>query len=424
MTNLAGILSFSSGGTLTGTYGTAAGATTEFAGGSFTMGVPPVISGAGLCEFIGTTLTLTQNVPTNLVLAGGNLILGPAFQNGGGITNLTLNGVTLISTNKVTGTLNWAGGTVAGLLTVAGGGVLNIIGSVNLDNVLTNAGTVTMSGAGNLSIYNNNSTYKGGVYNQTGALWDIQTNAYITCGICVGDEFFNNAGTFRKSGGPGTSTIGIGFTNSATVTNLIGILSFTSGGTLTGTYGTAAGATTEFAGGSFTMGVPPVISGAGLCEFIGTTLTLTQNVPTNLVLAGGNLILGPAFQNGGGITNLTLNGVTLISTNKVKGTLNWASGTVAGLLTVAGGGVLNIIGSVNLDNVLTNAGTVTMSGAGNLSIYNNNSTYKGGVYNQTGALWDIQTNAYITCGICVGDEFFNNAGTFRKSGGQAQAPLG
>ena len=207
MTNLIGILSFSSGGNLTGTYGTAAGATTDFAGGSFTMGVPPVITGLGLCEFTGTTLTLLQNAPANLLLASGNLILGPAFQNSGGITNLTLNGVTLISTNTVTGTLNWAGGIVSGLLTVAGGGVLNITGSVNLYNVLTNAGTVTMSGAGNLTVYNNNSTYKGGVYNQAGALWDIQTNAYITCGICAGDEFFNNAGTFANPAARAASTI-------------------------------------------------------------------------------------------------------------------------------------------------------------------------------------------------------------------------
>src|SRR5208282_5763910 len=100
------LLSFNGGGVLTGTYGTASGATTEFASGNFTMGVPPVISGPGLCEFLGTTLTLTQTVPTNLLLASGSLILGPAFQ-GGAITNLTRNGVNLISTNKVTGTLTW-----------------------------------------------------------------------------------------------------------------------------------------------------------------------------------------------------------------------------------------------------------------------------------------------------------------------------
>ena len=351
----------------------------------------------------------------------GNLILGPAFQ-GGGITNLTLNGVTLTSTNTVTGVLNWGGGTITGPLTIAGGGVLNITGNVGLDNVLTNAGTVTMSGACYLIVYDNNSNDKGGVDNLAGALWDIQTNATITCGICGGDEYFNNAGTFRKSLGPGTATISVNFTNNATVTNLNGILSFNSGGNLTGTYGTAAGATIDFAGGSFTLGVPPVISGLGVCEFTGTTLTLLQNEPANLVLMSGNLILGPAFQ-GGGITNLTLNGVTLTSTNTVTGVLNWGGGTITGPLTIAGGGVLNITGNVGLDNVLTNAGTVTMSGACYLSVYDNNSNDKGGVDNLAGALWDIQTNATITCGICGGDEYFNNAGTFRKSLGPGTATI-
>ena len=62
--------------------------------------------------------------------------------------------------------------------------MLNITGNVGLDNVLTNAGTVTMSGACYLIVYNNNSNDKGGVDNLAGALWDIQTNATITCGIC------------------------------------------------------------------------------------------------------------------------------------------------------------------------------------------------------------------------------------------------
>ena len=182
--------------------------------------------------------------------------------------------------------------------------------------MLTNAGTVTMTGAANMTVYNNNSTYLGGVYNLAAALWDIQTNANIYC-ACYGNEFFNNAGTFRKSGGSSQATVAVAFTNTGTVTNLIAILSFNGGGSITGIYGTAAGATIDFGGGSFTMGVPPTITGLGICEFTGTTLTLTQNWPTNLVLASGSLILGPAFQNSGGITNLTLSGVTLASTNRV-----------------------------------------------------------------------------------------------------------
>src|SRR5208282_5423760 len=279
-----------------------------------------------------------------------------------------------------------------------------INGSVALENALTNAGTVTMTGTAYLAVYNNTNSYFGKIYNLAGGLWDIQTNATIACEYCVGNEFFNNAGILRKSQGSG-ATIGVAFTNTitGTVTNLMGTLYFNEGGTLTGTYDTAAGATIDFNSGNFSMGVPPTIVGLGICKFTGATLTLLQNAPTNLVLAGGNLILGPAFQSGGGITNLTLNGSTLISTNTVTGTLTWDSGTLAGALTISNGGVLNISGSVALENVLTNAGTVTMTGLAYLAVYNNTNTYFGKIYNLAGGLWDIQTNATITCEYCVGN---------------------
>jgi len=245
-----------------------------------------------------------------------------------------------------------------------------------LDNVLTNAGTVTMTGTANLVIYNNSAGYLGGVYNLAGALWDIQTNAYLSCGYCS-HEFFNNAGVFRKSLGSGSSVIGVSFTNNGTVTNLVGTLSFNEGGTLSGSYDTALGATINFASGNFTMGVPPVITGLGVCEFTGTALSLLQDVPANLLLASGSLALGPGFQNGGAISNLTLSGATLIGTNTVTGTFDWIGGTLGGPLTVASGGVMSVTGTLGLDNVLTNAGTVTMTGTANLVIYNNGAGYLG-----------------------------------------------
>ncbi len=421
VTNLSGTLNFGAGGALSGAYDIASGATIDFGAGNFTMGVPPVFSGAGLCEFTGTTLTLNQNVPPNLVLAGGSLILGPAFQNAGGITNLTLSGATLAGANSVTGTLSWNGGTVAGPLTIAGAGVLNIAGNVILAGALTNTGTVTMTGNGSVTLYNNLMNYHGGINNLAGALWDIQTNASVLC-ACYGNEFFNNAGVLRKSLGSGTSAIQVPFANAGTVTNLRGILSFGGGGVLSGGYDTASGATITFSAGNFSMGVPPVITGGGLCEFNGTTLTLNQTVPPNLALAGGNLILGPAFQNAGGITNFTLSGATLAGVNSVTGTLSWNGGTVAGPLTIAGAGVLNIAGNVILAGALTNTGTVTMTGNGSVTLYNNLMNYHGGIYNLAGALWDIQTNASISC-ACYGNEFFNNGGVLRKSLGSGTSAI-
>jgi hypothetical protein len=430
VSNLAGGLSFNAGGALAGDYDIASNAAISFSAGDFTMGTPPVISGSGLCELSGGTLLLTGNVPSNLMLAGGSVVLGSAFQNHGAITNLTLGqNCTLAGTNSVTGTFIWDGGNLAGPITIESAGVMNIAGSVGLENLLTNAGTVKLTGAANLEVYNTHSgEYNGGVYNLPGALWNIQTNASFGSGSGTGYEFFNNAGNFLKSLGSDTANIGVSFTNTATgtVSNLAGTLSFNAGGALAGDYDTVSNAAIYFAAGDFTMGVPPVISGSGLCELSGGMLLLTENVPSNLVLAGGSLVLGPAFQNHGAITNLTFSGnCNLTGTNTVTGALICDGGNLAGPTTIESGGVMNIAGNVGLFNVLTNAGTVKMTGAANLEMYNNHSaTYNGGVYNRAAALWDIQTNASFGAGSGSGDEFFNNAGDFLKSLGSDTANIG
>ena len=368
------------------------------------------------------TFTWTGSVSSDWFTANNWAPVGvPGSSDTINVTNGTIN---LTSSISINGSLNWSGGALSGNpLTIESGAVMNISGNVSLENVLTNSGTVTMTGIAGVTVYNNTTSYPGGVYNLAGALWDIQTNATISCGICAGHEFFNNAGVFRKSQGSGTTTIAVPFTNISTVTNLSGVLSFNDGGTLGGTFDTASGATIYFASGSFTMGAPPAIDGSGLCEFTGGTLTLTQDVPANLLLAGGNLVLGPAFQNQGGITNLTLSGSTLPGTNIVTGSFTWSGGTVTGPLTIESGAVMNISGNVSLENVLTNSGTVTMTGTAGVTVYNNTTSYLGGVYNLAGALWDIQTNANISCGICTGHEFFNNAGVFRKSQGSGTATI-
>ncbi len=425
VSNLAGTISFNGGGALVGAYDTAASTTIYFASGNFTVGVPPLITGAGLCEFEGSMLALAQNVPSGLLLAGGTLVLGPGFQNLGAITNLTLNGATLAGTNTVTGTFTWDAGTLTGPLTVESGGMLDIAGNVSLYGVLTNAGTVTMTGTANLGMLNNHTpSYRGSVYNLAGALWNIQTNAGLSGQSGYGYEYFINAGNVLKSLGADTANISVSFTNTTTgtVSNLAGTLSFNGGGVLTGDYNVATSAIIYFAAGSFSVGVPPVITGGGLCEFTGTTLTLSEDVVPNLLVAGGSLVLGPAFQNLGAITNLTLKGSTLAGTNTVTGSLTLDTGTITGPLTIEIGGMLNIAGNVTLYGVLTNAGTVTMTGSANLGMLNNHTpSYTGSVYNLAGALWNIQTNAGLSGQSGYGYEYFINAGNVLKSLGAGTA---
>lgn len=424
ISGLSGTLGFSGGGSVGGAYTTAAGGIVSFTGGTFNMGVAPTVSGAGITKFDGGILNAFQDIPSGFQLTGGTVFLGPAFQSSGSITNLALNGSTLSGTNTVVGTFNWQNGIIAGPITIANSALLNLTSSsgVVLQHVLTNFGTVTWTGSGALSIYNNNTSYRGFIYNQPSGVFDLQGNQTINC-ACYGFEGYVNNGTFKKSSGSGTAFVSVPFTNTASVIVSSGTLSFNSGGSIAGTYNAAAGATVNFASGNFFMGNPPAIAGLGVTRFNGGILTLTQDIPGNLQLTGGAVFLSPNFQSGS-ITNFTLSGSTLTSTNTVTGTLNVLGSTISGVLTVASNAVVNLNGNnaMILQNVLTNSGTVSMNGTGGISIYNNNSTYRGGIYNLAGGLWQIQTNCVINC-ACYGFEFFNSAGTVQKLGSSGTATI-
>ena len=219
----------------------------------------------------------------------------------------------------------------------------------------------------------------------------------------------------RKSAGPGTTTVSVFFNNTGTVDAQSGTIAFLFGGTLGGSFTTAAGAAINLTGGNFTAVGLPVFSGGGQSQMTGGALNLTQDVIPGLTLAGGTLYLSGTFQDGS-ITNLTLAGVTLVGTNTLTGTLNWSGGTISAALTVASNGVCNVSSSATkfLYGPLTNWGTVAWSGTGPWYIYNDGGAthHQGAIYNLAGGLFDMQNDASLS-----GDYLFNNAGTLRKSAG-------
>jgi hypothetical protein len=99
--------------------------------------------------------------------------------------------------------------------------VLNVSGSAvkYLYAALTNSngGTINWSGTGNLQLYNHPSIpgYNGQINNLAGGLFNIQNDQSLSYGY--GYEFFNNAGTVRKSAGTGTTTVSVTFNNTGTV---------------------------------------------------------------------------------------------------------------------------------------------------------------------------------------------------------------
>src|SRR5208283_2707151 len=130
-------------------------------------------------------------------------------------------------------TVNWTGGTAAGPLTVESNAVLNLSGAAGktLQNVLSNAGTITWTGTGGFAVWNNNAGYLGAIWNQPGAVFNIAADVNMSC-ACFGDEFFINQGTLEKTAATGNTYISVPVTNSGTVMGLQGTLNFNDGGNI------------------------------------------------------------------------------------------------------------------------------------------------------------------------------------------------
>jgi Bacterial Ig domain/Protein of unknown function (DUF642)/Divergent InlB B-repeat domain len=403
-----GVYNFNGGGTLGGAFNTFAGATINFSGGSFVIGAVPAVTGTGTCQFNSGNMTLLYDRVPGLLLKGGTVILSPSFQNSGAITNFTLSGSTLSGTNSVIGTFNWSSGSVSGALTVANGGTLNMQSGGNHDlpgSVLINSGTVVWSSS---QIRGNSGTF---ITNNS--LWLAQSDDEINAAYGGTVSFVNN-GTFRKNASSGTTYIkGTVFSNNGTVDAQSGTISFESGGVLTGTYSAAASALVVFHAGSFTLNSQPSFIGSGSFQLTGGNLTLNQDITSALQLTGGNVTVSPSFQNAGSITNLTLDGSTLLGTNVVTGQMIWNKGTLSGALTVATNATLMLTANAVHDlpsSTLTNFGTVLWTGN---QVRGNGTT----VINNRN-LWLAQCDSELNSAY-GGTTLFINNGTFRKlaSGG-------
>jgi hypothetical protein len=253
---------------------------------------------------------VTNTVGANLGLVGGTLALGPAFQNGGAISNLTLMGSSLSGSNVVTGRLNMTGGVLSGQMTVGMGGYLSFNGPELLEiesATLVNFGQIAWLGG-----------YLFGPFNAitNNGQWLIE---------CDDEPFdfsqttFVNNGVVEKLATSGTSYLTFGsFVNNGTVDAQTGSIILTFPGALAGNYQAEEGAEIGFAGAGMTPGQSLTFSGSGSFDLTGGDLTLATNAPPGLNLSGGTVELGPNFQANGAITNLTLDGATLAGNYTVR----------------------------------------------------------------------------------------------------------
>jgi hypothetical protein len=208
-------------------------------------------------------------------------------------------------------------------------------------------------------------------------LWDAQSDQILA--FNGGSPSFVNTGTFRKSGGSGSTTInaGTGFVNRGVLEAQTGTINFVGG--------------SRFEAGS-------VFTGAGV----------------NLVSAGNNSFSGTLTS-----SNLVLGGGTHTGSAAVlMGDVAFRGGALAGSWEVAAGQGLNLQagGFKYIDGAtVANAGTVRWQAD---ALYLQN----GAQVNNTG-LWEASSDqALLYNGGAT--PTFNNTGTFRKSGGTGNTTIG
>jgi len=323
--------------------------------------------------------------PVTLSLNSQTLTLnGPLTVNPSGSFTVDSGLVTGNSNAVLNGTIGWTGGLLGGALTLAANGTLNLTTTGNHDMpncTFTNNGTVNWSN-GPIRIGDPNGTT---IYNY--GLWNMQSDQTLSdSGYGYNNGTFNNYGTFRKSGGAGTSTAT--FIQNTVFNQLAGVLDVQNG---------TNGLMINFQnGGNFTGGY------------------VTTNANGFAVLSAGSFTLNGTKTS----TNTLENAGNLVGNNVISGALTWVGGVWAGagFVTIATNSTLFVEGGAGNNDmpntVVTNngtiqwvSGTIRIGGPSGTTIFNN-------------GLWNMQSDQTMSdSGYGYNNGTFNNYGTFRKSGG-------
>ena len=382
-----GTLSLEGGGTDSGTFTVASGATLQFNGGTHLWQGGVSSSGAGVLKIAWGT-----------VQADGAVTLSSSTTLYGG----TLTGSGLVTFN---GPTTWSGGTMsgAGVKRVPAGKTLAINaggnGHLYLDGTtLQNQGTISYTGS-SYQLYSKNGSI---LENQASGLVDLQNDWTLFTLHSGAQPTVNNAGIFRKSAGAGISATPAVFNNTGTVDVQTGTLSLEGGGTDSGTYTVASGATLQFNGGTHLWQGGVSSNGAGVLKITSGT-----------VQADGAVTLSSGATLSGGI----LTGSGLVTFN---GPTTWSGGTMsgAGVKQVPAGETLaiNVSGNGHLyldGTTLQNQGTISYTGS-SYQFYNKNGAI---LENQASGLVDLQNDRTFLISAGGTQPTINNAGTFRKSAG-------
>ena len=385
---------FNAGSSLTG------GLTVRMSAGTLDFNAGSSYSVTGVTELIGSTIQLNTGSPVSL----------PGFSQSGGI----LDGA---DTLNLPALFVWTGGTIQGVGVINANGGLGLSGGgarfLRERHLNTPAGA-TWTDAGYLAIGLGAEIHNAGT-------WLLSGDALLFNGF-GGTALFSNTGTFRRSGGTGTISIQIPFTNSGVIDLVTGTLELvadtTHAGSVTGAAGTmllVQSGSHEFNSGSSLSGGLTVRMSAGMLDFnagssygvsgpaelIGSTLQFNTGSPVSI----------PGFTQSGGI----LDGADALS---LPALFVWTGGTIQGV------GVINASGGLSLSGFgarflrerrLNTPAGATWSGAGYLAIG------LGAEIDNAGT-WLVQGDALLFNGF-GGTALFSNTGTFRKSGGAGSSSI-
>ena len=365
------------------------GATLRTDAGTLQLGGGALVqAGATIDVAAGSTLQITggtfalNGAPGSMPVSGNFVVSGGTLQLNGSITipiaNFALQGTGTVAgsgTLVLPGTSSWSGGTMSGsgITRIDSGNALIVSGNPALTQgrQLLNNGTITFTGIG--------MTISSATLTNNGTL-NLNGNSNIGN---AGTGTIDNSGTLAKIGGSGSSTIVAAVNNSGTVNAAIGTLRLSGGGTHSGSFSIAPGATLSFSGGTHTMTGAGSISGSGSLLFDGATATVgipisvgalnvVQGVATlNAAADAAAFSLGGGTLGGSGTLTLTNGGSWLGGTMTGSGkTINPSSKT----LTI-------ITASVTLGRTLQNDGTLTLGA----NVFGSGTIANNGTLNTTGA---------------------------------------
>ncbi|HQY87645.1 MAG TPA: hypothetical protein PK402_03240 [Tepidisphaeraceae bacterium] len=331
-------------------------------------------------------VTISLPAATNIVLSASasvkSLIVDRPFTQSGGTLSVTIDAT-------FNNTFNWSGGSITGTFKISSSGVGNFTGAtpkIILD-ALTNDGVINYTST-NLQLSTATLT-NNGTFN---ADWSGDIAA-----IAVGGNFFNNTGTFSKTGTTNMKFSGVLVNN-------------------TGTFKPNTQGSVELQGGSTTKEI--IVAAGGRLLFTSGTFTINMT--------------GVAFSGFGEITLADSNGtakLSLLTSTAIIENLNFTGGTLeAGpghLLTLAQ--TFDWSAGVITHNVAIDADTIaTFSGSGTKRI--TDTIISSGTVNYTGSNFEMLTatfnnfatfNAINSGNIVTAGGFtnaFNNSGAFTKSG--------